>query len=147
MSDDDIDKAVKEAAEFEAQDKKRKEAIDTRNEADAMVFQTEKAIQDVGDKLDAADKAAVEADVQALKDILAKSAPEETSEAQVAEIKAAQEKMMESAQKLFAKMYEAQNPQGGAGQAGPGPDMGGTSQGGNEAGYGDDVVDADYKEV
>ena len=66
MSDDDIDKAVKEAAEFEAQDKKRKEAIDTRNEADAMVFQTEKAIQDVGDKLDAADKAAVEADVQAL---------------------------------------------------------------------------------
>ena len=53
MSDDDIDKAVKEAAEFEAQDKKRKEAIDTRNEADAMVFQTEKAIKEVGDKLDA----------------------------------------------------------------------------------------------
>ena len=53
MSDSDIDKAVKEAAEFEAQDKKRKEAIDTRNEADAMVFQTEKAIKEVGDKLDA----------------------------------------------------------------------------------------------
>ena len=52
MSDDDIDKAVKEAAEFEAQDKKRKEAIDTRNEADAMVFQTEKAIKEVGDKVD-----------------------------------------------------------------------------------------------
>ena len=62
MSDSDIDKAVKEAAEFEAQDKKRKEAIDTRNEADAMVFQTEKAIKEVGDKLDANDKAAVEAD-------------------------------------------------------------------------------------
>ena len=72
MSDEDIDKAVKEAAEFEAQDKKRKEAIDTRNEADAMVFQTEKALKEVGDKLDAADKSSVEADVQALKDILAK---------------------------------------------------------------------------
>lgn len=71
MSDADIDKAVKEAAEFEAQDKKRKEAIDTRNEADAMVFQTEKALKEVGDKLDAADKSSVEADVQALKDILA----------------------------------------------------------------------------
>ena len=76
MSDSDIDKAVKEAAEFEAQDKKRKEAIDTRNEADAMVFQTEKAIKEVGDKLDANDKAAVEADMQALKDVLAKSTPE-----------------------------------------------------------------------
>ena len=106
MSDADIDKAVKEAAEFEAQDKKRKEAIDTRNEADAMVFQTEKAIKEVGDKLDANDKAAVEADMQALKDVLAKSTPENTSEADVAEIKAAKEKLMESAQKLFTKMYE-----------------------------------------
>ena len=92
MSDSDIDKAVKEAAEFEAQDKKRKEAIDTRNEADAMVFQTEKAIKEVGDKLDANDKAAVEADMQALKDVLAKSTPENTSEADVAEIKAAEGK-------------------------------------------------------
>ena len=94
MSDSDIDKAVKEAAEFEAQDKKRKEAIDTRNEADAMVFQTEKAIKEVGDKLDANDKAAVEADMQALKDVLAKSTPENTSEADVAEIKAAKEKLL-----------------------------------------------------
>ena len=148
MSDEDIDKAVKEAAEFEAQDKKRKEAIDTKNNADSMVFQVENALKEAGDKLDANDKASVEADLNALKDILAKYAnTDEIGDAQVAEIKAAQEKMMESAQKLFAKMYEAQNPQGGAGQAGPGPDMGGTSQGGNEAGYGDDVVDADYKEV
>ena len=114
MSDAEIDKAVKEAAEFEAQDKKRKEAIDTRNEADAMVFQTEKALKDVGDKLDANDKAAVEADMQALKDVLAKSTPENTSESDVAEIKAAKEKLMESAQKLFTKMYE----QAGAGAAG-----------------------------
>ena len=148
MSESEIDKAVKEAAEFEAQDKKRKEAIDTKNNADSMVFQVENALKEAGDKLDANDKASVEADLNALKDILAKYAnTDEIGDAQVAEIKAAQEKMMESAQKLFAKMYEAQNPQGGAGQAGPGPDVGGTSQGGNEAGYGDDVVDADYKEV
>ncbi len=145
-SESEIDKAVKEAAEFEAQDKKRKEAIDTKNNADSMVFQVENALKEAGDKLDANDKAAVEADLNALKDILAKyTNTEDLGDAQVAEIKAAQEKMMESAQKLFAKMYEAQNPQGGAGQAGP--DMGGASQGGNEAGYGDDVVDADYKEV
>ena len=146
MSESEIDKAVKEAAEFEAQDKKRKEAIDTKNNADSMVFQVENALKEAGDKLDANDKAAVEADLNALKDILAKyTNTEDLGDAQVAEIKAAQEKMMESAQKLFAKMYEAQNPQGGAGQAGP--DMGGASQGGNEAGYGDAVVDADYKEV
>ena len=91
MSDADIDKAVKEAAEFEAQDKKRKEAIDAKNDADAMVFQTEKALGEVGDKIDAADKAAVEADVQALKDLLAKANTEELTDAQVAEIKAGKE--------------------------------------------------------
>ena len=145
MSDSDIDKAVKEAAEFEAQDKKRKEAIDTRNEADAMVFQTEKAIKEVGDKLDANDKAAVEADMQALKDVLAKSTPENTSEADVAEIKAAKEKLMESAQKLFTKMYEQAGAAAGAGAAGtnPGQDAGTAPEGFN----GDDVVDGDYKEV
>ena len=95
MSDADIDKAVKEAAEFEAQDKKRKEAIDAKNDADAMVFQTEKALGEVGDKIDAADKAAVEADVQALKDLLAKANTEELTDAQVAEIKAGKEKLME----------------------------------------------------
>ena len=142
MSDEDIDKAVKEAAAFEAQDKKRKEAIDTRNEADAMVFQTEKAIKEVGDKLDASDKAAVEADCQALKDILAKSAPEETTDAQVAEIKAAKEKLMESAQKLFTKMYEQAGAAGAAG-AGPMPEAGPAPEGFQ----GDDVVDGDYKEV
>ena len=148
MSDAEIDKAVKEAAEFEAQDKKRKEAIDTRNEADAMVFQTEKALKDVGDKLDATDKAAVEADVQALKDVLAKSTPENTTESDVAEIKAAKEKLMESAQKLFTKMYE----QAGAGAAGgpnPGADAGPNPGAGPapDGFQGDDVVDGDYKEV
>ena len=70
MSDDDIDKAVREAAEYEAQDKKRKEAVDTKNDADAMVFQTEKALEEAGDKLDANDKTAVEADLNALKELL-----------------------------------------------------------------------------
>ena len=99
MSDSDIEKAVKEAAEFETQDKKRKEAIDARNDADAMVFQTEKALEEVGDKLDASDKTAVEADITALKELVEKSNPEEMTDAQVAEIKAAKEKLMESAQK------------------------------------------------
>ena len=143
MSDVDIDKAVKEAAEFEAQDKKRKEAIDTRNEADAMVFQTEKALKEVGDKLDAADKSSVEADVQALKDILAKSTPEDTSDAQVAEIKAAKDKLMESAQKLFTKMYEQAGAAGAGAAGGPTPEAGPAPEGFQ----GDDVVDGDYKEV
>ena len=147
MSDSEIDKAVKEAAEFEAQDKKRKDAIDARNNADSMVFQVENALKEAGDKLDANDKAAVEADLNALRDLLSQTANvEEMTDAQVADIKAAQEKMMESAQKLFSKMYEQAQQQNGAG-----PDMGNmggnASQGGNEAGYGDDVVDADYKEV
>ena len=148
MSDADIDKAVKEAAEFEAQDKKRKEAIDTRNEADAMVFQTEKALKDVGDKLDANDKAAVEADMQALKDVLAKSTPENTSESDVAEIKAAKEKLMESAQKLFTKMYEQAGAAGGPNPgAGAGPNPGACAGPAPDGFQGDDVVDGDYKEV
>ena len=146
MSDADIDKAVKEAAEFEAQDKKRKEAIDARNEADAMVFQTEKALKDVGDKLDANDKAAVEADVQALKDVLAKSTPETAADADVGEIKAAKEKLMESAQKLFTKMYEQAGAGAGAGAAG-GPNPGAGAGPAPDGYQGDDVVDGDYKEV
>ena len=146
MSDSEIDKAVKEAAEFEAQDKKRKEAIDARNDADSMVFQTEKAIEEVGDKLDANDKTAVEADLNALKDLLSQTAnAEEMTDSQVADIKAAQEKMMESAQKLFAKMYEQTQQAGG--QAGPDMNMGGGAAGSTDAGNNDDVVDADYKEV
>jgi molecular chaperone DnaK len=141
MSDDDINKAVKEAAEFETQDKKRKDAIDTRNEAEAMVFQTEKAIKEVGDKVDAADKTAVEADCQELKDILAKSTAEDATEAQVAEIKAAKEKLMESANKLFTKMYEQAGAAGAEG--GPAPEAGPAPEGFQ----GDDVVDGDYKEV
>ena len=124
MSEADIDKAVKEAAEFEAQDKKRKEGIDARNDADSMVFQTEKALEEAGDKIDPAQKAAVE----------------EISDAQLDELKAGKEKLMNSAQALFSKLYE--QAQSAAGAQGAGPDMGaGQSQ------ADDDVVDADYKEV
>ena len=147
MSDDDIEKAVKEAAEFEAQDKKRKEAIDTRNDADAFVFQTEKALEEVGSSLDAADKSAVEADLNALKAMVeAHQNAEDMTDDQVAEMKAAKEKLTESAQKVFAKMYEqAQQAQGaGPDMGAAGPDMGSANAGSNAD---DDVVDADSKEV
>ena len=149
MSDADIDKAVKEAAEFEAQDKKRKEAIEVRNDADSIVFQTQKALDEAGDKLDANDKAAVETDLNALKSLVDSTDAENMTDSQVDEIKAAKEKLMESAQKLFAKLYEAQQGAAGAGPdmgAGAGPDMNnGSASNGNP--YGDDVVDGDYKEV
>ncbi len=136
MSDADIEKAVKEAAEFEAQDKKRKEAVDTRNEADSMVFQTEKALEEVGDKIDANDKAAVEADLAALKEAIDRAPIDQMTDAQIEDIKAGKEKLMQSAQQLFAKVYEqAQAAQGAAGQNA------------QQAGYGDDVVDGEYKEV
>ena len=149
MSDDEINKAVKEAAEFEAQDKKRKEGIDAKNDADALVFQTEKALGEVGDKIDAADKASVEADCKALKDILENVNMESMTDDQVAQIKAGKEKLMESAQKLFTKMYEQAGAAAGAQGAGPNPGAGSTQGAGPapEGFQGDDVVDGDYKEV
>ena len=142
MSDADIEKAVKEAAEYEAQDKKRKEAIDARNDADSMVFQTEKALEEVGDKISANDKAEVEADLNALKEAINRAPVDQMTDAQVEDIKAGREKLMNSAQKLFAKVYEQAQASGAAGQAGP--DMGGQNAGSQG---GDDVVDADFKEV
>jgi molecular chaperone DnaK len=142
MSDADIDKAVKEAAEYEAQDKKRKEGIDARNEADAMVFQTEDALKQVGDKLADSDKTAVEADLQALKDALGKAPADQMTDAQIDEIKSAKEKLMTSAQALFTKVYEQAQ---GAQQAGPAPDMGASAGAG--APNDDNVVDGDFKEV
>ena len=139
MSDSDIEKAVKEAAEFEAQDKKKKEAIDVRNEADSMVFQTEKALEEVGDKIAEADKTSVQADLNALKDLLEKAPVETITDAQVEEIKAAREKLMTSAQALFTKVYE--NAQAAAGAAND--NTGATA---NQAAE-DDVVDGEFKEV
>lgn len=142
MSDTDIDKAVKEAAEYEAQDKKRKEGIDARNDADSMVFQTEKALQEVGDKIDANDKAAVEADLNALKEAINRAPLEDMTDAQIEDIKAGKEKLMNNAQALFAKVYEQAQSQAGGAQ-GAGPDMGAENASYQES----DVVDGDYKEV
>ncbi len=154
MSDDEIDRAVKDAEQYEAQDKKRKEAIDTKNDADSFAFQTENAINEVGDKLDASAKSEVEADLKALKDILAKHADaQELSDSDVDEIKAAKSKLETSAQKVFSAMYEnMQQAQAGA-QGGPAPDMGNMGGGAADSGAassddaGPDVVDADYREV
>ena len=140
MSDEDIDKAVKEAAEFEAADKKRKEAIDARNEADSIVFQTEKALEEAGDKVDATEKAAVEADLKELKDLVESTKDQEMTAAQVEDLKAKKDKLMTSAQNLFTKMYEA------AAQAQQGA-QGAADAGANQGAANDDVVDGDYKEV
>ncbi len=141
MSDAEIDKAVKEAAEFEAQDKKRKEGIEARNDADAMVFQTEKALKEVGDKVSADDKAKVQAEIDSMKALLERTNIDNMSDADVDEIKAAKERLMESAQGVFTKMYEAAGAAAGQ-NAGPNP-----SQDANGSYQADDVVDADYKEV
>ncbi len=148
MSDADIEKAVKDAQEYEAQDKKRKEAIDARNDADSFVFQTEKALNEVGDKIDANAKSAVEADIAELKTVLDRTKDQaDVSDADVDALKSGREKLEKDAQQLFAQMYNQQNPNMGAGpQAGPqaGPDMGAA----NNAGAQDDnVVDGDYREV
>ena len=145
MSDEDIEKAVKEAAEYEAQDRKRKEAIDARNDADSFVFQTEKALNEVGDKIDASEKSALEADLNDLKALLESTKDAEMTEDQVSELKGKQEALMTKAQNLFTKMYE--NMQGAAGAAGPDMgNMGGAEQT-QDAGAADDVVDGDYREV
>ena len=147
MSDSDIEKAVKEAAEFEAQDKKRKEAIEARNEADSFVFQTEKALNEVGDKVPESDKTQVQADLEAVKAILERTKDQEMSDSDVDELKAAKEKLTQSAQSVFTKMYEqaAQAQQGAQGAAGP--DM--NAQAGSNAGSNadDDVIDGDFREV
>ena len=148
MSDSDIEKAVKEAAEFEAQDKKRKEAIEARNEADSFVFQTEKALNEVGDKVPESDKTQVQADLEAVKAILERTKDQEMSDSDVDELKAAKEKLTQSAQSVFTKMYEqaAQAQQGAQGAAGP--DMNaqaGSSNAGSSAD--DDVIDGDFREV
>ncbi len=142
MSDAEIDKAVKEAAEFEAQDKKRKEGVEARNDADAMVFQTEKALNEVGDKVSADEKAQVQAEIDALKAIINKTDINNMSDADVEEIKNGREKLMNVAQGVFTKMYEAAGA-AAQGAQGAGPETGHHNAGGQQ----DDVVDADYKEV
>ena len=146
MSDDEIEKAVQEAAQFEAEDKKRKEGIDARNEADSLVFQTQKALDEAGDKVDASEKEKVQADIDKLKELVEKSNPESMTDAEISDINAAKEALMQSAQNVFQKMYESAQAAGAAGPdmgAGAGPDMGANASQDSA----DDVVDGDYREV
>ena len=135
LSDEDIERAVKEAAAYEAADKKRKEAIEVRNDADAMAFQTEKALNEVGDKLPEADKKKVEDDLKALKSIIESTDIDNLSDFDVEKLKSGREKLMTSAQNLFSKLYE---------QNGPGANAG---TGTGTPNFSDDVVDGDFKEV
>ena len=141
MSDADIEKAIKEAAQFEAEDRKRKEAVDARNEADSIVFQTEKALKEVGDKIDASAKATVEAEIADLKAVLERTKDQtDISDADIDALKSGKEKLMNDSQQLFTQMYQNMQNQGA------GPNMGGQNAGGS-AGNDDDVVDGDYREV
>ena len=132
MSKEDVDKAVREAEQFAAEDAKRKEEVDTRNEADQMVYQTEKILEEMGDKLDAGDKGAIDSALNRVKDAL-KGTDSQT-------IKNATEELKKAFYAASEKLY------GQAGQAGPGPDMGGAGFGGGPTqGGGDNVVDADFE--
>ncbi len=137
MSKEDIDKAVKEAEQFAAEDAKRKEEVDVRNQADQVVYQTEKALEDAKDKIDANDKATVEAAINKLKDALKGT--------DIEAIKAATEEATKAFYPIAEKMYQQAGAQGG--QAGP--DMGGANFGGQAGGANTDpnVVDADYQVV
>ncbi len=144
MSKEDIDKAVNEAAQFEAADKEKKEAIEVRNGADSIVFQTKKALTDVGDKISDSDKASVEADLKALEDVLAANPLEGITKDGAEQIKAAQEKLMQSSQALFTKVYEQAQAAGAApGAEGADP----ASAQSQDSAADDNVVDGDFKEV
>ena len=140
MSDSDIEKAVKEAQEFEAQDKKRKDAVDARNDADSLVFQTEKALKEVGDKVSEEDKAKVQTELDALKKVIEETDINNITDDQVAALKEGKEKLMEAANTVFTKMYEQAQAQAQA----AGADAGANA---NDSYNADDVVDGDYKEV
>ena len=133
MSKEDVDKAVREAEQFAAEDAKRKEEVDTRNEADQMVYQTEKVLEEMGGKLDGGDKGAIDSALNRVKDAL------KGTDTQA--IKDATEELKKAFYAASEKLY------GQAGQAGPGPDMGGAGFGGGQDQGGDNVVDADYEVV
>ena len=143
MSEEDIEKAVNEAKEFEAQDKKRKEAVETKNGAEAIVSSTEQAIKEAGDKITEDDKSKVQAEVDALKAVLEKyKETEELTDEQVQEIKDAQEKLMNASQPVFTKMYEQAAQEAQAAQQAEG-----AADAGAETSQDDNVEDADYEEV
>ena len=140
MSKEDVEKAVREAEQYAAEDAKRKEEIDTRNQGDQMVYQTERTLEELGDKVDAAEKAEVESKLNELKETLKGS--------DTAAIKAATEALTQVFYKLSEKMYQQANPQGGQPGANPGCDpncqSGDCSKGGDN---GQQYYDADYTVV
>jgi molecular chaperone DnaK len=138
LSEDEIERAIKEAEQFAEQDKKKKEAIDTKNEADSLVFQTEKTLKELGDKIEAADKTKIEDELKKVKELLQKFDTENINESQVAELKKAKESLTNIFYEISAKLYQQQGPQGGA-NASSGPEKKNDGP--------DDVVDADYKEI
>ena len=131
LSDEDIDKAVKEAEQFAEEDRKRKEEIDTRNTADSLCYQCEKAMTDFGDKLDAADKSEIEAKIADTKKALEGTDTEA--------IKAASDALQQKFYEISSKMYQQANPQGA-----PGADAG---FGGQDAGANGGTYDGDYTVV
>ena len=140
MSKEDVEKAVREAEQYAAEDAKRKEEIDTRNQGDQMVYQTERTLEELGDKVDAAEKAEVESKLNELKETLKGS--------DTAAIKAATEALTQVFYKLSEKMYQQANPQGGQPGANPGCDP--NCQGGDCGNGGDNgqqYYDADYTVV
>ena len=133
MNKDDIEKAVKEAEQFAAEDKKRREAIDLKNEADQMVYSAEKMIADAGDKITADDKAPIETALNELKVAIAGDNTDD--------IRAKRDALQQAIFKISEKLYAAQQPADGEAGAAPGPDADAQS------GAGPDVVDADFKDV
>ncbi len=148
LSEADIQKAVKEAEAYAAQDKKAKEQVEIKNEADAMVYQSEKLVKDMGDKLESGDKANVEAEIQKVKDAIASNDTDR--------MKSATEDLKQAFYKISEKIYQ-QNPGAQGAQGGPGPEgFGGGYNGGNggndggnggNGGSGPDVYEGDYKVV
>ncbi|MGI5976862.1 MAG: molecular chaperone DnaK [Candidatus Limivicinus sp.] len=139
MSKEDIDKAVKDAEKFAEEDKKRKEEVDVRNQGDQMVYQTEKALGEVGDKIDAAEKSEVQTKLDALKKALTGT--------DTAAIKAATEDLTQAFYKISEKMYKAAGAQAGPQGAGPQAGPQGGQQGNPGGAQGQDYYDADYTVV
>ncbi|MBS5564349.1 MAG: molecular chaperone DnaK [Firmicutes bacterium] len=139
MSKEDVEKAVHEAEQYAAEDAKRKEEIDTRNQGDQMVYQTERTLEELGDKVDAAEKAEVESKLNELKETLKGS--------DTAAIKAATEALTQVFYKLSEKMYQQANPQGGQPGANPGCDPNCQGDCGNGGDNGQQYYDADYTVV
>ncbi|MBE6862954.1 MAG: molecular chaperone DnaK [Ruminococcus flavefaciens] len=139
MSKDDIEKAVKEAEQYAAEDKKRREEVDNKNEAENLVFQCEKALTDFGDKVSADEKANIEAKCTALKSAIEANNNDE--------IKSLKEELQKAFYDLSAKIYQQANPNGGGIDPSQFANMGGAAQADNSNNGGDDVVDADFTEV